>query len=132
LRPGARAGRPRAHLGAHHRGGPGTGDPDARRHGQEPRRIRRAEGGTMSNGKQREPTWNEASCELEEILQEIESGSTDLDALHQRVERAAELIQLCRDKLGSTELKVRKVVDALAGVPGDGRAGEAPPADEEA
>ena len=86
----------------------------------------------MSNGKQREPTWNEASCELEEILQEIESGSTDLDALHQRVERAAELIQLCRDKLGSTELKVRKVVDALAGVPGDGRAGEAPPADEEA
>jgi exodeoxyribonuclease VII small subunit len=67
----------------------------------------------MSNGRKREPTWHEASTELEEILREIESGGTDLDALHQRVERAAELIQLCRDKLGTTELKVRKVVEAL-------------------
>jgi exodeoxyribonuclease VII small subunit len=79
----------------------------------------------MSNGKKREPSWNEASCELDEILREIESGSTDLDALHQRVERAAELIQLCRDKLGSTELKVRKVVDALSAEGADGTANDA-------
>lgn len=67
----------------------------------------------MTSKKKNEPTWSEASAELEQILQAIESGEIDLDALHEKVGRAAELIQLCRDKLGSTELKVKKVVDAL-------------------
>lgn len=67
----------------------------------------------MTSKKKNEPNWSEASAELEQILQAIESGEIDLDALHEKVGRAAELIQLCRDKLGSTELKVKKVVDAL-------------------
>ena len=37
-----------------------------------------------------------------------------MDELSARVEEAAGLIQLCREKLSSTELKVKKVVDALA------------------
>lgn len=73
----------------------------------------------MSSKKKTDPSWSEASDELETILQEIESGAIDLDALHERVARAAELIQLCRDKLGRTELQVRKVVDALAAATAD-------------
>ena len=38
----------------------------------------------------------------------------DIDALSEKVERAAALIKLCRDKLAGTELRVRKVVDDLA------------------
>ncbi len=84
----------------------------------------------MTSKKKNEPTWSEASAELEQILQAIESGEIDLDALHEKVGRAAELIQLCRDKLGSTELKVKKVVDALQQEPA-ADAGEADaPADK--
>lgn len=78
----------------------------------------------MSTKKKNDPSWSEASQELEQILQDIESGATDLDALHARVERAAELIQFCRAKLTGTETKVRKVVDALAEAGGAGAASD--------
>lgn len=55
-----------------------------------------------------------ANAELERILQDIESGEIDLDVLTEKVERAATLIQLCRQKLAATETKVKKVVADLA------------------
>jgi exodeoxyribonuclease VII small subunit len=64
--------------------------------------------------KKSESNYAEASAELAEILQEIESGEIDLDALSEKVERAAELLQLCRQKLSATELKVKKIVADLA------------------
>ena len=77
----------------------------------------------MSTKKKSDPSWSEASQELEQILRDIESGSIDLDELHARVERAAELIQVCRDKLSGTETRVRKVVDALSEADSDTEAG---------
>ena len=68
----------------------------------------------MATKKTKELSYSEASGRLESILQEIESGEADLDELSARVEEAATLIQLCRDKLASTELKVKKVVEELA------------------
>ena len=59
-------------------------------------------------------TYGEASDELTSILDEIESGAADIDVLSARVERAAELIRICREKLSGTELQVRKVVEELA------------------
>ena len=65
--------------------------------------------------KKKEPlSYSEASAKLEDILQDIESGEADVDELSARVEEAAALIQLCREKLSRTELKVKKVVETLA------------------
>lgn len=61
-----------------------------------------------------EPTYAEASAELEQILADIESGEIDLDVLAEKVERAAALLQTCRQKLAATETKVKKVVADLA------------------
>lgn len=58
-------------------------------------------------------TYAEAAHELEAILQQIESGAADIDVLSERVQRAATLIKACRDKLASTEVRVRKVVEGL-------------------
>jgi exodeoxyribonuclease VII small subunit len=63
---------------------------------------------------QDEPTYAAASEELEQILQDIESGEVDLDLLTEKVERAAALLATCREKLAATEAKVRKVTADLA------------------
>ena len=55
-----------------------------------------------------------ASGELEQILQDIESGEIDLDVLTEKVERAAALLAICRQKLAATETKVKKVTAELA------------------
>ncbi len=70
----------------------------------------------MSDKKKKagEPTYSEASAELDAILQEIESGALDLDLLSDKVERAASLLAICRQKLAATETKVKKVVADLA------------------
>ena len=60
-----------------------------------------------------EPTYAELSGELDTILDEIESGEIDLDALSDKVERAATLLGLCRKKLAATETKVKKVTEEL-------------------
>jgi exodeoxyribonuclease VII small subunit len=75
-----------------------------------------------------EPTYAAASAELEQILADIESGDIDLDALTDKVERAATLLTVCRQKLAATETKVKKVTAeiaaALASPAGDDDAGE--------
>ena len=43
--------------------------------------------------------YREAVRELESILESIESTEIDLDQLTAKVERAAELIRLCRDRI---------------------------------
>jgi exodeoxyribonuclease VII small subunit len=60
-----------------------------------------------------EPTYAALSGELDTILDEIESGEIDLDALSDKVERAATLLGLCRKKLAATETKVKKVTEDL-------------------
>ena len=69
----------------------------------------------MSDKKKKagEPTYSEASGELEAILREIESGELDLDLLSEKVERAAALLTVCREKLAATETRVQKVVAEL-------------------
>jgi exodeoxyribonuclease VII small subunit len=80
---------------------------------------------TDKKKKSGEPTYAEASTELEAILQEVESGDIDLDLLAEKVERAAALLALCRERLATTETKVKKVVAdlhanaAMAGDDGD-------------
>lgn len=67
----------------------------------------------MTKKKTEEPSYAELSTELEQILDEIESGEIDLDQLSDKVERAATLLSKCRKKLAATETKVKKVTAEL-------------------
>ncbi len=60
-----------------------------------------------------EPGYAAASAELAQILQEIESGQIDLDVLAEKVERAAALLGVCRQRLAATETKVRRITAEL-------------------
>jgi exodeoxyribonuclease VII small subunit len=61
----------------------------------------------------KEPTYNEAILEIEEILQKIESGELDVDELTDKVKRVAYLLETCKKKLKSTENEIQKVIDGL-------------------
>lgn len=74
----------------------------------------------MSRSKQ--VTYSQALTELEQIIGEIESEDIDLDALEEKVKRAAFLIKFCRDKLRSTEEEVKKVLSEMEGEPETGDA----------
>ncbi|MEL6181688.1 MAG: exodeoxyribonuclease VII small subunit [Myxococcota bacterium] len=57
--------------------------------------------------------YAEAMRELKTILEGIENEAIDLDELGVQVERAAELIRLCRGRIQHTEMRVRQVLTEL-------------------
>ncbi|KPL12067.1 MAG: exodeoxyribonuclease VII [Bacteroides sp. SM1_62] len=61
----------------------------------------------------KDPTYNEAIAEIEEILQKIESGELDVDVLTDKVKRVAYLLEICKKKLKTTESEIQKVIDGL-------------------
>lgn len=63
----------------------------------------------------KEPTYREAAAEIEEILSAIDAETdVDIDELAARVERAAELIRFCSERLRSAESRVEKVTQEFA------------------
>ena len=60
--------------------------------------------------------YAEALAELESILRELDDDQLDVDALAERVERAAHLVQLCRERVAGARLAVEEVVTDLDGV----------------
>ena len=60
--------------------------------------------------------YAEALAELESILAELDDDQLDVDALAERVERAAHLLQLCRERVAGARLAVEEVVTDLDGV----------------
>ena len=63
--------------------------------------------------KETEIKYGQALQELNEILAGIEEDRFDLDELGEQVDRAAELIRLCRDKIDATELQIKSIIDDL-------------------
>jgi exodeoxyribonuclease VII small subunit len=61
--------------------------------------------------------YGEAAAELDSILRKIEEGNVDIDDLSDKVQRAAELIGICRQKLEATEVRVKKVVERIVSAP---------------
>ena len=61
--------------------------------------------------------YRDAVAELKTILDRIEVEDVDIDELSEKVERAAELIRLCRGRIEQTEMKVRRVLDDLGESP---------------
>lgn len=58
-------------------------------------------------------TYTDAFAELEKIVQEIETGSTNIDVLSEKINRASQLIQVCRAQLTSTEEEVNLLLKNL-------------------
>lgn len=59
------------------------------------------------------PDYTAAFKELNEIVNDIETGDITVDALSDKVKRAAELIAICKQKLRATELDVRRILQEL-------------------
>lgn len=64
-----------------------------------------------SEGEQ--PNYQDAFEELQQLVQEIENGEISVDELSVKVKRAAELIQVCKRKLTSTEEDVNEILREL-------------------
>jgi exodeoxyribonuclease VII small subunit len=57
--------------------------------------------------------YADAMRELDDILGELERDDLDVDVLATRVQRASELIQLCRDRITRAQADVDRVVTDL-------------------
>ncbi len=57
--------------------------------------------------------YEAAFSELQLIVKEIENGTISVDELSKRVKRAAELIQICRQKLENTEKEVGELLKGI-------------------
>lgn len=55
--------------------------------------------------------YQEAVKEIEQILQNLEEEDLDVDQMADKVKRATELIQLCKNKLKNTEEEVNKILE---------------------
>jgi exodeoxyribonuclease VII small subunit len=71
----------------------------------------------------REPTFEEARDELEEIVRKLEDGRTSLDEAITLWERGEALHALCRAKLDAAEGRVAELLQRLGRAPD----GAAPP-----
>lgn len=60
-----------------------------------------------------QPNYADAFEELQQIVSEIEEGQISVDALAEKVKRAALLIQVCKQKLSATEADVNKILKDL-------------------
>ena len=58
-------------------------------------------------------SYADAIAELESIVAPLERDELDVDVLATRVARAAELIKLCRDRIGGTRIEVERLVADL-------------------
>lgn len=68
----------------------------------------------MNNEELNLPTsYEQVFNELQKIVSEIEQGDITIDLLLPKVQRAAELIKYCRDKLRNTEEEVSKIIKQL-------------------
>jgi exodeoxyribonuclease VII small subunit len=61
----------------------------------------------------KEFSFNNAVIEIENILQNIESGDLDIDKLSVEVKRASELIKQCQKKLKTTEEEINGIFKDL-------------------
>lgn len=59
------------------------------------------------------PTFSNAMKELETILERIEGEQVDVDELASQLRRAAELLDLCRQKIRRADTEVTQIVQRL-------------------
>ena len=58
-------------------------------------------------------SFGDAMEALEAILRRIEGDETDIDALADELQQAAQLLELCRGKIRKAEVEVTQIVQQL-------------------
>ncbi|MBZ0111304.1 MAG: exodeoxyribonuclease VII small subunit [Thermoanaerobaculia bacterium] len=58
-------------------------------------------------------SFGDAMEALEGILRRIEGNETDIDALADELQQAAQLLELCRGKIRKAEVEVTQIVQQL-------------------
>lgn len=58
-------------------------------------------------------SYTAALAELDAILADLESDEVDVDRLAQQVQRAATLIEICRNRIEGARLEVTRIVASL-------------------
>ena len=90
---------------------------------------------TSENPTAETPSWNEATAELEAILVQLDAEQPDIDSVAAKVERAAELVSICRKKLRTARFRVDQALETLNEATGEPSTGEPstgePTADED-
>lgn len=77
-------------------------------------------------------TFERALAELEQLVQEMESGNLELERALQLFERGMQLVRYCNEQLDAAELRVRQLApDALPGEESSLTAFEPPQPSEE-
>jgi exodeoxyribonuclease VII small subunit len=71
----------------------------------------------MSQGEQREPTFEEAQAELERIVEGLERGDVELEELTRLWERGEELYRRCAQQLSAAQGKVEDLAKRLGTEP---------------
>jgi len=66
-----------------------------------------------------------AAAELQKILEALEAPDVDVDALAAHVDRAAELLRFCRERLVAAETQVTEIVAGLEDLTTDPGAADA-------
>jgi exodeoxyribonuclease VII small subunit len=61
--------------------------------------------------------YSAALQELDDILRELEGSDVDVDRLAARVARAAQLIAMCRERIGAARLQIDEVIADIDGDP---------------
>ena len=59
----------------------------------------------------KEQNYREALSEIENIINRLESGESDIDEIAKEVKRASELIKFCKAKLHSTEEELNDILN---------------------
>jgi exodeoxyribonuclease VII small subunit len=60
-----------------------------------------------------QPSYEQALSELRKIAEAIENESVSIDELADKVKRASELVEYCREKLRNTEAELDKVIGKM-------------------
>ena len=55
--------------------------------------------------------YEDAVKQLEQIVQQMETGELDIDQLSEQRKKAQQLIKLCREKLSKTEKEIEEILD---------------------
>ncbi|WP_235295789.1 exodeoxyribonuclease VII small subunit [Portibacter marinus] len=54
-------------------------------------------------------TYKEAVLELDQIMADVNTDTTDIDQLATKLKRATELIEFCKEKLRNTETQIQGI-----------------------
>lgn len=55
--------------------------------------------------------YEDAVKQLEQIVQQMETGELDIDQLSEQLKKAQQLIKLCREKLSKTEKEIEDILE---------------------